>query len=66
MRGTPNRPCSKCGETYATGFDITEDDTTGRVYELRYLVCDYCGHETAPRRKYLGTRPAEDRVQDTH
>ena len=55
-----NPPCPKCGATYANGFDIHEDDTTGRVYQLWWLTCDECGHETAPRSKYIGTREDED------
>jgi hypothetical protein len=53
-----NPPCPKCKATYANGFDITEDDN-GRVYDLRWYVCDECGHETKPRRKYIGTRKDE-------
>jgi hypothetical protein len=57
-RYKPNPPCPKCEATYANGFDITEDDN-GRVYDLRWYVCDECGHETKPRRKYIGTRKDE-------
>lgn len=53
---TTNRPCPRCGETYATGFDIQVQD--GEVFDLRWLVCDSCGHETKPRRKRLGSEAA--------
>ena len=52
MAGTLNRPCPKCGETYTNGFDLVEED--GKVYDLHYLSCEGCGHETKGTRKFLG------------
>lgn len=47
-----NRPCPKCGETYANGTDLVIKD--GKVYDAWWLECDSCGHGTKPRLKYLG------------